>query len=79
MALRSVNSKMKRAHDAEDESEDDSGENLMEDLADDYVAIPELDVYDRTVLDERDFQPIDAKARLKAEVRPSEKSLSNVT
>ena len=38
---------MKRAHDAEDESEDDSGENLMEDLADDYVAIPELDVYDR--------------------------------
>ena len=50
-------------------SDDDSGENLMEDLESDYVAIPELDHYDENILDHREYGTIDPKARRAAEVR----------
>lgn len=50
-------------------SDDDSGENLMEDLESDYVAIPELDHYDENILDHREYGAIDPKARRAAEVR----------
>jgi len=55
---------MKRAH---DESDDDSGENLMENIASDYVAIPELDKYDDSLLDNRLFKNMDVTTRREAE------------
>lgn len=50
-------------------SDDDSGENLMEDVEGDYVAIPELDHYDENILDHREYGAIDSKARRAAEVQ----------
>lgn len=49
-------------------SDDDSGENLMEDMEGDYAAIPELDQYDHSVLDDGSYQNIDSTARRAAEV-----------
>lgn len=48
-------------------SDDDSGENLMEDMEGDYAAIPELDQYDHSVLDDGSYQNIDSTARRAAE------------
>jgi len=48
------------------ESEDE-GEDLYENVEKDYKAVPELDNYDLSDLDERDFGAIDPKQRAKAE------------
>jgi hypothetical protein len=63
---------MKRARDFFEEerssTSDDSGENLMEGMEGDYEAIPELDHYDHSFLDRRDYDRIDIAARRAAEV-----------
>lgn len=64
--------KRSRSQDVFDEerlsSSDDSGENLMEGMEGDYAAIPELDHYDHSFLDRRDYDRIDIIARRAAEV-----------
>ena len=50
-------------------SDDDSGENLMENLESDYAAIPELDQYDEDILDDREYDQIDIAVQRAAEVR----------
>ena len=59
---------MKRDYDHSSLSDCDSGENLMENLESDYVAIPELDTYDSSILDNRNFDAIDVITRREAEV-----------
>jgi len=63
--------KRSRSQDVFDEerlsSSDDSGENLMEGMEGDYAAIPELDHYDHSFLDRRDYDRIDIIARRAAE------------
>ncbi|KAJ8603544.1 hypothetical protein CTAYLR_004887 [Chrysophaeum taylorii] len=52
----------------EEEEEEEEGEDLMdENMAEDYVAIPELDRYDEAMLDEREYEEMDAEARRQAE------------
>ena len=63
---------MKRGHfgitdNMSSSSGDDSGEDLMGNAETDYVAIPELDKYEDSVLDNRHYATIDAAARHKAE------------
>jgi DNA replication licensing factor MCM2 len=60
-------------------SDDDSGENLMEDLESDYVAIPELDHYDENILDHREYGAIDPKARRAAETEIDARLNNNQT
>jgi|UniRef100_A0A7S3ZUD8 DNA replication licensing factor MCM2 len=60
-------------------SDDDSGENLMEDLESDYVAIPELDHYDENILDHREYGTIDPKARRAAETEIDARLNNNQT
>ena len=47
--------------------EDDEGEDLLENVEDDYQAIPALDTYGKEGLDERDYDLMDYDQRLQAE------------
>ena len=48
-------------------SEEGDGDDLMDNAAADYVAIPELDVYDNTGIDNRAYEEMDYQTRLRAE------------
>lgn len=54
--------------DGDTSCDDDSGENLMENVESDYAPIPELDAYDYTMLDRQQYESIDIVARRNAEV-----------
>mmetsp|Transcript_26843 Transcript_26843/g.82571 ORF Transcript_26843/g.82571 Transcript_26843/m.82571 type:complete len:573 (-) Transcript_26843:1087-2805(-) len=58
---------MKRARERSLSSDEESGENLMDGMESDYAAIPELDRYDEDLLDHRNYDQMDAKARSEAE------------
>ena len=51
----------------DDEEEEEEGEDLEEHWLDDYVAQPELDTYDRDVLDEEEYEAMTREQREAAE------------
>ncbi|KAM3574659.1 hypothetical protein VYU27_003385 [Nannochloropsis oceanica] len=53
---------------------DEDGEDLMENMEADYVAIPELDTYDMGNLDQREYGAMDFDARRAAEVEIAERT-----
>ncbi len=53
---------------------DEDGEDLMENMEADYVAIPELDTYDLGNLDQREYGAMDFDARRAAEVEIAERT-----
>lgn len=73
---------MKRSRTSKDDSafssDDEDGENLMENIEGDYGAIPELDNYDENMLDHNNYGGIDPMARRAAEVGLSKYVDNNV-
>lgn len=53
---------------------DEEGEDLMENMEADYVAIPELDTYDMGNLDHREYSAMDFDARRAAEAEIAERT-----
>jgi DNA replication licensing factor MCM2 len=53
---------------------DEDGEDLMENMEADYVAIPELDTYDLGNLDQREYGAMDFDARRAAEMEIAERT-----
>jgi DNA replication licensing factor MCM2 len=50
-----------------EEEDDDEGEDLLENIEEDYQAIPALDTYGKEGMDERQYEDMDFEQRLQAE------------